>query len=325
MASTPNDEAVGQRQWVNLVRRARLGRQTKAVALCLATYADANGGRIWPGVARLSFECEMSYSMVKRELAKLRSVGLVRKVGKKGDADIYQLIFSANLFENIAVPTPAQEDQVLEKIRKRVRGAHNPDAQKARRGKAAALDDEPQPGDGQEEAAAHVLSRSQGAEDEGCGSESADSEEAAAQYEQGCGSPRRAATTHELDTTANNHSDEGLHADVTVPRAEDGDEDPISPPADLVNRPRCPHGRSPRVDRGVPRCPDCRAPAAVPIPVAKPLSDAEQVVADARAKISAARLKYHPPRTQAADVRVSHSDAMAAIDAKLASYDDTTG
>src|ERR1051326_2391165 len=96
------DEPLTLRQWTDIVRRARLGRTVKSVALMLATYADADGTRVFPGVARVAVDCELSYNVVKASLGDLRTAGLialVRRAGRAGQADEYRLTIAEDLLE----------------------------------------------------------------------------------------------------------------------------------------------------------------------------------------------------------------------------------
>lgn len=254
------DDAVNLRQWTNLVRRARLGSHTTAVALTLATYADADGSRVYPGIARLSYDIELSYTTVKRALAKLREAGLIRKVGRHGDADTYRLIFAEDLMERVEVPTPAQVEAHLETVRKHKRGTYVPRLRPS--SGAADAEDEPN------------LRLSSGAADEfPAALQESPTDESAALSDTICGSPRRAATVQDRVTTTTIHADEDLLADVTIPRASD---EPRSP--------RCPHGNNPRTRPGtqIPRCELCRsektagsasnaATAPLPEPIAVPV------------------------------------------------------
>lgn len=115
------------RQWTDVVRRARLGRTVKAVAMVLATYADADGTRVFPGIARLSYECELGYNVTQNALAKLREVQLIQLVARstrRGTADEYRLILGADLLEHIDVPTPAQVEIAINQIRGAKHGRH---------------------------------------------------------------------------------------------------------------------------------------------------------------------------------------------------------
>lgn len=113
-------QAVTLRQWTDVVRRARLGRTVKAVAMVLATYADSDGTRVFPGVARLSYECEITYNTAQKALARLREVQLielVKRATRRGAADEYRLTLGADLLERIEVPTPAQVEVAINAIR----------------------------------------------------------------------------------------------------------------------------------------------------------------------------------------------------------------
>jgi DNA-binding IscR family transcriptional regulator len=143
----PHDPAATVRAWVDLVRRARLGRTDKAVAFALAHYADANGRRIFPGVARLSIECELTYNIVQQVLHRLRTRGLIEVVRRgttRGRADEYRLIISPEIIEHVVVMSPTDVTRAMEKVTAAHRGKHrvkpDPDPHPTRRG---AADDEP--------------------------------------------------------------------------------------------------------------------------------------------------------------------------------------
>lgn len=124
-------------EWINVVRRARLGRTTKLVALMLATYANADGSKVYPGVGRLVVQCEIRYSSARAALADLRQAGLIERVRqgnrRRGQADEYRLTFSADLLDRIVVPTPTEERAAIDReqeqnaaaaaVRQRRRGA----------------------------------------------------------------------------------------------------------------------------------------------------------------------------------------------------------
>lgn len=113
-------EPLTVRQWTDIVRRARLGRTVKSVALLLATYADADGTRVFPGIARIAVDCELSYNVVKAALAELRTTGLialVRRAGRPGHADEYRLDLPADLLDRVEVWTPAQVQVATNQIR----------------------------------------------------------------------------------------------------------------------------------------------------------------------------------------------------------------
>jgi hypothetical protein len=122
------DQPVTVREWTDVVRRARLGRTTKAVALLLATYADyQDGTRVRPGVARLVVEAELSYNVVKRAMAELRAAGLivlVRPAQAGNHADEYRLALAESLLDRVEVLTPAQVEIAIRDIREAKQGRY---------------------------------------------------------------------------------------------------------------------------------------------------------------------------------------------------------
>jgi DNA-binding transcriptional ArsR family regulator len=106
--------------WTDVVRRARLGRTVKLVALLMASRANPDGTRVFPGVARLAVECEADYSTVRRALARLRGAGLIevvrRGARRSGKSDEYRLIFAEDLLERCSVPDPAELKQAIEAL-----------------------------------------------------------------------------------------------------------------------------------------------------------------------------------------------------------------
>lgn len=129
MPNPPDNRSATVREWTDVVRRSRLGRTTKSVAVTLATYADADGTRVFPGIPRLSFDCELGYNVVQECLSKLRQyqlIELVRQGTVRGSADEYRLTIPGDLMERVAVPSPTQARKEIEKIRERRRGRHRP-------------------------------------------------------------------------------------------------------------------------------------------------------------------------------------------------------
>jgi hypothetical protein len=117
-------------EWTRLVRRARLGRTVKAIAVIIASYADYETGlRVHPGVARLAVEAEVTYNVAKSGLAKLRDAGLIELVKPartRGASDEYRLILADDLLDRVDVLTPGQVTVESEKIRAARRGKYRP-------------------------------------------------------------------------------------------------------------------------------------------------------------------------------------------------------
>jgi hypothetical protein len=124
------DTGATVRAWTDVVRRAQFdkvivgthagrfikGSTVKAVALTLASYADSNGTRVFPGVARLAADLEIGYRVAGRCVVGLRELGLielVRRAVRRGArserdrTDEYRLTLPEDLFERLTVPTPS--------------------------------------------------------------------------------------------------------------------------------------------------------------------------------------------------------------------------
>lgn len=210
------------RQWTDVVRRARLGRTVKAVAMVLATYADANGQRVFPGVARLAWECEINYNTAQQALAKLREVELielVRKSGTKGakrrEADEYRLILGEGLLEHVEVPTPAQAEVAMNKIRRSKQGRYRDESHPSAQG---AVEDGSHPsGVGAVEGRSHPSAREHDLPIAPIGAMQND-----AIAPIGASSSHPSAlgpNTHDRDTSTNSHSGEELGTTSHGPRA----------------------------------------------------------------------------------------------------------
>jgi hypothetical protein len=121
------DVGVSLATWIATVRRARLGRTVKAVAFAIGGYASNEGTRVFPGIARLSVECELSPKVVKEALAALRSAGLielVRAAKRAGDTNEYRLILAEDLLDRIDLPTPAAHELAIKRRADEIRGKY---------------------------------------------------------------------------------------------------------------------------------------------------------------------------------------------------------
>lgn len=112
-------------EWVNVLRRARLGPNVKLVGLTLASYANSDGTNIFPGIARLAWDCGIDYRTARRALAALREAGLVETVTRgarrAGRADKLRLILAEDLLERCDVPDPDAARAAIEKMSARER------------------------------------------------------------------------------------------------------------------------------------------------------------------------------------------------------------
>jgi hypothetical protein len=249
------------RQWTDVVRRARLGRTVKAVALVLATYADADGTRVYPGVARLSYEAEVNYNTAKTALKALRDAGLIKKVGRKGDADEYRLILAEDLADRCDVPTPAQVTLELEALRGLKRGSYVPrhaDTTEDLRPVSLAADSN---------GGTNLRPVSRAADTDTCGHIDGPQDESAACLTNDLRPHSRAATTQDRDTTTTTHSDADLETVSHGPRGDpaESNSDFAAEVIDLAARrallapAKCGHGLQGgnRAD-GQPNCTICR-------------------------------------------------------------------
>lgn len=86
---------VGRFDWERWIKRLPLTRHDKFAALMLATYADEDGTRVFPGTEELTAVMGVSMATIKRQLSTLRELGLIELVSRanryQGLADEYRL------------------------------------------------------------------------------------------------------------------------------------------------------------------------------------------------------------------------------------------
>jgi hypothetical protein len=121
------DTAATVADWLDLVRRARLGSTVKLVAFYLSGRANNDGSRIFPGIARAAIECEVSTAVVRRALKTLRDAQLIEVVRRgnrrAGKSDEYRLIVGTDVLERVDVPTPDEHHGAILAVRDREREA----------------------------------------------------------------------------------------------------------------------------------------------------------------------------------------------------------
>ena len=240
---TTDEYSARTRDWVDVVRRTQLGRSVKAVALLIAHFADSDGSRVFPGIARIAVEAEMGYKTVQKALDVLRKAGLIERVkrtGKPGSADEYRLIIGPELQERVIVLSPAQVAKAIEALRRPWGGKSTPQPPED-----PEVEGPPQP--------------SQGAE---VGTPEGDTSAplttclggTSAPWGTGPQPPEGVRTSHYLVTTPTAHSDNDLRTDVTAVAREAVAEDPIdSLPV------KCSHGLTARrLPNGTLSCALCR-------------------------------------------------------------------
>lgn len=121
MTSAAHELGASVGAWNAVIRRARIGRERKAAALVVSSYARANGTGIHCGVARLAVDLEVSYSTARRYLAWLRDVGLIELV-RAGNrhrnlSDEYRLVLGPDVMEHIEVLDPARHKALSDAMR----------------------------------------------------------------------------------------------------------------------------------------------------------------------------------------------------------------
>ncbi|WP_378735368.1 helix-turn-helix domain-containing protein [Nocardia brasiliensis] len=106
-------------EWERIARRVQMHSTTKYLALMMATYADADGSRIRPGVERLALVMCVSEKTVKRAFADLRALGLIERTKQgnrhRGLADEYRL----------TVPSTLLDEALLDPDETAVSGGHS--------------------------------------------------------------------------------------------------------------------------------------------------------------------------------------------------------
>lgn len=106
-------EPIGRYEWERLVRRARLPKPLKLLALVLATYADPDGSRVRPGLPVLASVTGDSERNVGRLLRVLvDELGLLTQTargggrGGKGRASVYRLTIPVDLLDRLEMLSP---------------------------------------------------------------------------------------------------------------------------------------------------------------------------------------------------------------------------
>ena len=110
------DSGASVRRWTDVVRRAELNTTTKLIALLVASYANADGTSIYPGLDRLTVESGKGYSTVKRTVAWLRRVGLIECVHRPTRTQPfaeYRLTLSNQLGEHVKVSSPTEHHRAV--------------------------------------------------------------------------------------------------------------------------------------------------------------------------------------------------------------------
>jgi hypothetical protein len=99
------------------------GTAFKAVALVLASHADPDGSRIFPGDMTVAIEAETSQRTVKIIREKLLALGLLAPAGRYGHTPMYRLMLPDDLTELLVVLTPDEVKATAKAMRTKLRGA----------------------------------------------------------------------------------------------------------------------------------------------------------------------------------------------------------
>jgi len=148
--SVPNDQGtedltqpIEVGAWNNLIRMADITAARKLACLVVSSYANADGTRIFCGVARLATDMRCGYSTAQRHLAWMREVKLIERVqegnARRGQSDVYRLILHPTAFEKIDIPDPTTYRALVERKREdnRAKQKRNQTSPKARSEKCA--------------------------------------------------------------------------------------------------------------------------------------------------------------------------------------------
>jgi hypothetical protein len=119
------------REWVEVIARTQFGTvrlcgknhassRIKLVAGRLANYADSDGTRVRPGIARLAVDVNIDYRAARAIVAYLRDVGLLQlvRVGGRNGTDEYRLSLPVDLLErdDFEVWSPSRHRLEIERL-----------------------------------------------------------------------------------------------------------------------------------------------------------------------------------------------------------------
>ncbi|WP_199514268.1 hypothetical protein [Nucisporomicrobium flavum] len=268
MSDLFDQERATVREWTDVLARVRFGTvkvagrnvagaRIKAVAARLADYADSDGSRVRPGIARIAVDLESDYSSVKRAVQYLVRVGLlslVRAGTAAGRADEYQLSIPASLTDELEVWSPARHHLETDRVRQANRGRYkkaNPTADPENlRLPHAPADDETNSGPRVHQASADPADSVASA-----GASGTDFPAPAGASGTDLRVHQAPATEQDLDTTTTEPTDGDVCTAITGPRARETSDEPDTPR--LADR--CQHGlTSRRRPDGTPSCALCR-------------------------------------------------------------------
>lgn len=265
--STAEQMPATVREWTDILARIRFGKvpvgrrnlagsSIKLVAARLADYADSNGTRVRPGLARLALDVEVDYRTAKAAVAYLRTVGLLAlmRPGGRNGTDEFRLTLPVDLLDrdDLQVWSPTRQRLEVERLsdshrrlpRTPKRGPDD-DGSQGRRAPVNEPASQGQDAPVKRSDSAHLTGA--------CGPSSDPITGACGHVSQGQGAP---ATDQDLNTTTTDHPDEALRTAVTLSREPSPATEPE--PSSAKSK-RCPHGLTPaRRSDGRPACALCR-------------------------------------------------------------------
>ena len=104
---TEESHACGRFEWERIVRRLELPMRVKFTAVMLATFADADGSRVRPGVDVLAAVTGQGASTIRKQLTGLQEYGLLTLVSRgggrsgRGKAHEYRLTVPVDLLARV--------------------------------------------------------------------------------------------------------------------------------------------------------------------------------------------------------------------------------
>ena len=108
---------MGRYEWERVVRRCVLPSPVKTVAAYLAQYANANGSKVYPGVARLAAVTCLSERSVRGALTTLRDLALITRtrkgssLGRQALTDEHKLTRPDDLMRRIHMLDPDESPE----------------------------------------------------------------------------------------------------------------------------------------------------------------------------------------------------------------------